>query len=412
LIPAEAYERHIAPGGPGYNEYQTEVFHQWARARAKQEVTGGDASGWTTRIDVATIADPAAPALLRRANADGSVRGYGYPGGLHLLYGTRKCGKTMLAVRWAADELLAGYGVLWFSFESQQGIRERLAMAGAGRELWPRFDYRLAGGRPTAETVAAIAASARNAGVSLVVFDAMRGLMRAVAPGTSANDGDAVELVNSDALLPFQRAGIAVLAIDHTSKAGGGASAFGSERKESMADVVLSVELKRQFSRETGGWSAVTATADRYGYNDEDSPGYLVLAPGAGIQFREDIPLTVAPVIAEDAAAMQQKRELRHLREVEVHAAVLGADDWTASSVAAFLTEHCAGKAYSLSVSKWRAVVAEMMLSGQLRGAVGPRNAKLLRPGPGALPDEVRPMLDDPAVAARAERYKHDVMYL
>lgn len=412
MIPTEDFERRIAPGGIAWQAYQDEVFAQWAKARARQEVAGGTASGWTADIDVMTLADPAPPCLFWRANDDGTYRGYGYPAGLHLLYGARKSGKTMLAFLWAAQLLNAGGGVVWYAFERQQGVRERLALAGA-RDL-SRFRYREASGMPSAAEWAGVCAGVQAAGVSLVVFDAFRGLQAAVTPGTSANDGDAVELVNSRVLVPLQRAGAAVLVIDHQSKDGGGASAFGSERKESMADVVLSVEAKVQFSREREGWSKVTATADRYGFNDDDSPGYLVMIPGHGIQFRHDIPVDATPAAfmgqAEDAAALRQRQEVRRLRELEVHEAVMLADDWTMASVAEYLKEHCKGKSYSAGDSTWRTVAREMLLSGQLRAALGPRTSKLLRPGPGGVPAELQHLLTDPAIAARVEGYRHDIL--
>lgn len=388
--------------------YKAEVELQLRRMKAQAEVrqilAGGNAASWDADIDVMSLTDPAPPSLFWRANANGTFTGYGYPGALHLLYGARKSGKTMLAYAFAAQELSQGRGVLWFAFERQQGVRERLALAGA-RDL-SRLKYREASGMPSGAQVQALADAIREAGVSLVVFDAFRGLQAAVAPGTSANDGDAVELVNARILVPLQRAGAAVLVIDHTSKDGGGASAFGSERKESMADVVLSVAVLRAFDRETEGWSQVKVTADRYGYLGDDSPGYLVMTPGRGIQFRGDIPVGPA-MIREDTADTAMKLEIRHLREMAVWNAVLHADDWTMNGLATYLSESVIAAGVKMGKSKWDTLLRDMIMSGAMKYAFGPRNSRLMRPGPD-IPLEVRPLLADPDVAARLERYRGD----
>jgi hypothetical protein len=283
---------------PNYPDaLRAEIETLVARQDAKALLSGGGGTNWVPHLAAGFPADDKvnAPSMFMR-DADSkpgwntTEGGYGYPGALHLLFGARAAGKTWLAGLWTVQEMKKEHHVVWYSFEAQRGVTERLTACGAGDETAPFLHYLPASGAPSDDDILAACAEIRGWPVSLVVLDAMRGLQALLAPGTSANDGDAIETVNQRLLVPFVRAGAAVLLLDHRPKDTANASAFGSERKESMADVVMRMDRGEPFGRDRDGYSTVTVTKDRYGYNTEDNPACFVMSGGEP-SFTERVPM-------------------------------------------------------------------------------------------------------------------------
>jgi hypothetical protein len=89
---------------------------------AKQEAAdaGKKSSGWDLLADVLDVTAYHAPVKsLFARQPDGKP--LAYPGGLHILFGLPKSGKSYVAAIWAAQEIAAGRRVAWFDFDNQRG---------------------------------------------------------------------------------------------------------------------------------------------------------------------------------------------------------------------------------------------------------------------------------------------------
>jgi hypothetical protein len=186
-----------------------------------------------------------------------------------VLAGHRASGKTWVAATWAAQELIEGNTtVTWIDYERQPRLLgEKFKMLLPNTNIGKTLRY-------AADMPPTLIQDVAWQGSSLIIIDSWRSLQAAVAPGTSANDGDAVEMVYQEVLTPLQKAGATIVILDHLPKSGD--RTFGSERKESEADYVLRVEQMQAFSRDTSGYSSLTILKDRYGHHAADTtPGYL-----------------------------------------------------------------------------------------------------------------------------------------
>ena len=201
-----------------------------------------------------------------------------------VLSGARSSGKTWITATWAVQEMTPGNTVIWIDFERQkEALNERLMLAGAQPHIIDRYLQYTAEPPPVEALVNAIReASEYGLRRVLLVVDAFRGLQGKIAPGTSAIDGDAVEAVYLEYLNPAIEAGATVCLLDHLPKAGG--ATFGSERKESAADYVITVEQVEAFTKEKPGYSTMTLTKDRYGYFAADTKVGHLWMPGDGSQ--------------------------------------------------------------------------------------------------------------------------------
>lgn len=341
-------------------ELQKQMAVTMAREDVRQFLGGGASGGWLEDAGIPENADPPSRLFTTTDDCFGAQvpgRCYGYPAAVHWMYGSRASGKTFIGLLWAAQEIAAGREVLWYAFEHQRDMRARLKMCGA-EKIDGMFRYRQARGRPSAEDVEKLAAHVRETGTGLVVFDAMRGLMGACAPGASSNDGDAVELVNSGILVPLAAAGASVLVIDHRPK--DGATAIGSERKETLSDVVLAVECKQPFSRDTAGWSQVTVTKDRPGWNGEGDTARLIVRPGA-LRFE-----------ADTAPAATSKADMEDRRKDAIREA-LKARPYARKPLAVLLEDAHKDQKWHLTHNSWVDLIERMIDAGELAEGAGPR---------------------------------------
>ena len=317
----------------------TETMYLVAKEEASRLVApGGEPKNWVPSPAAAGFPedDVLPPSLFWRdlvspPGWNSVPRGYGYPGTVHWLYGTGGVGKTALAALFAAQELKAGHRVVWYSFEPQQGLTERLTKSGAdpsvmfpptaeypgGVPLPMLFHHMPATGVPSDSDIDVMCQSIHNGGITLVVLDAFRGLQSLLAPGTSANDGDAVETVNQRLLVPLARAGAAILVIDHRSKDTSVSGPTGSERKMSAAGVVMRMDKGVAFNRDTDGWASVTVEKDRYAYNSEQDKGIFTMTGGVS-GFTERVPSAGASIEAflADPVANRRKAILDRLRDM------------------------------------------------------------------------------------------------
>lgn len=355
------------------NTLATEVMYIVAKEEARALLAGDSYQNWAlSPADCGFPVDEVStPSIFIRDYApdpgwDGTPRGYGYPGGVHVLYGSRAAGKTWLAALWAAQEMRQGRHVAWYSFEPQRGLTERLMACGATREAAPFFHHKAARGAPPDEAVQQIAGQVELGKFSLVVLDAMRGLQALIAPGSSSNDSDAVELVNQRFLVPIARAGAAVLLLDHRPKDTGNASAVGGERKESMADVVMRLENIRPFNREDDGYSRLTVTKDRYGYNGESDEylGFFTMQSGRPAFSSRGLLPSVAAFMTPEPVVNYRGKILERLRAFPNHYT-------TQNQLAGDLVD-----AEGNSMSKWSRHIKTMIEEGVILKSEGLLKAK------------------------------------
>lgn len=284
--PAE-YLSSLVRGLPHYDSQYKNIL---ARAQAEKDVAYLLSAQFTGYRSIAYLPEPPDPETLRVIGKDNNTSSVIARAKITVISGHRSSGKTWVTAVWAAQELRAGNTVIWIDFERQDELLasklRQLKINASTIDQQLRYTSELP---PSPQLVADVqAASGGGAHRVLVVVDAFRTLQNLVAPGTSANDGDAVEQVYVQYLTPLQQAGANLALLDHVAKTGLGTT-FGSERKESAADYVIKVEKVAAFSRKTAGFSSLTLTKVRGGTEDEgEAAGYLWM-PGDGTMGGESI---------------------------------------------------------------------------------------------------------------------------
>ena len=245
--------------------FERVLFDQLFRIQAKKDAATLLAGEFTGFEDIAYLPAPPEPSMFHILGKDTPGSNAVAEKTVTVLAGARAAGKTWITAAWAAQELRAGNRVIWIDFERQPApLIEKLVALKVQRHTIQgnlQYTHRLPAPEQLVEYIQD--GSAYGTKRVLLVVDAFRGLQGMVSPGTSANDGDAVEAVYLEYLNPAIEAGATVCLLDHLPKAGG--ATFGSERKESAADYVITVEQVVAFTKEQPGYSTMTLTKDRYG---------------------------------------------------------------------------------------------------------------------------------------------------
>lgn len=281
FAPQEAAAIDVAALIRGTPEYDRQYRNILARMQAEKDVAKVLARDFTDYELFDELPPPPKPEMLLVTGKDQLGTSVIAPRTVTVLSGHRASGKTWVAAAWSAQVLRAGGHVIWIDFERQNRLlREKFTALEIPSHLLKRQFHYTGGMPPIGRLKRDIDAWSDGGRQVLVVVDAFRGLQSLVAPGTSANDGDAVESVYLEVLNVIVSAardtGSATVAvIDHLAKTGIGGT-FGSERKESAADYVLKVEQQKVFSRTAAGFSSLEITKDRYGhFSAGDMAGYL-----------------------------------------------------------------------------------------------------------------------------------------
>lgn len=285
------------------DSYQRLLFDQLARIQANKDAAKILAGNFEGYEDISNEPDPEKPCLLSiTSTPEGQGTYIISPNTVTVVSGHRSSGKTWLVATWAAQELRAGNHVIWVDFERQSRLLNQKLRALKIQQHLIASQVHYTGGviPPTERLVSDIKKYTSEGKRVLVVVDAFRGLQGIISPGSSANDGDAVEAVYLSVLNPVaaKDAGGTVVVIDHLSKAGDKGT-FGSERKESAADYVIQVEQAVSFSKRKSGYSTLTVTKDRYGEVEAGTmPGYLWV-PGDDDKPKKDTGIDFYPVVPE-----------------------------------------------------------------------------------------------------------------
>jgi hypothetical protein len=229
-------------------QYQNELLVQHARKKIKAELAPRE--DWTQTVSIVEFDQPRPNVFMR---ADG--RQLGYQGELHSVWGYAGSGKSWLCAYFAAQEVIMHKDVWWFDLEGQRSsIASRFRACGLSDEQIATFvHYNNPENAPDIEKLRQAVAG------SLVVFDSFTGLQNRIAPGSSQNDTDAVDLTYSTVLVPLLNSGCTVLVIDHVTKerAGGSDAPIGSQRKLSMLTMGWNLIAK-------DGYSSLTCWKDRH----------------------------------------------------------------------------------------------------------------------------------------------------
>jgi hypothetical protein len=251
---------------PAYiRQFQTEAVRGLAKRDAAY-LTKPPFKGYIDIMSLGPVPDPAR--LIVTGSPDMPGGALIVPGTVTVMAGHRSAGKTWAAATWVAYELISNAMVTWIDYERQPVLlAEKMRMLLPNADLGKNLHY-------ASDMPPLLAQEIPYQAAPLVVIDSWRGLQNAIAPGSTANDGDAVEQVYLEVLTPLQKAGATIVILDHLPK--NGDSTFGSERKESAADYVIFVKQEVPFSREVSGHSSLTIAKDRYGHHAAgDVPGYL-----------------------------------------------------------------------------------------------------------------------------------------
>jgi hypothetical protein len=266
----------------GLEEYDRLLWNEVCRAQARKDaaiILNGVFAGYS---DIADLPEPPEPETLHVTGKDTPGTRVIGRATITVISGQRSAGKTWAVATWAAQELRAGNKVIWLDFERQDMLLNAKLKALQIQKHLIKGQLQYAASLPPAARLVRDIQAASNYGQYrvLLVIDAFRTLQSLVVPGSTANDGDAVEQVYVEYLTPCVEAGANIALLDHLPKSGG--STFGSERKESAPDYVIRVEKALPFSKKTPGFSSLVMSKDRYGNTDEESPvGYLWM-PGDG----------------------------------------------------------------------------------------------------------------------------------
>jgi hypothetical protein len=198
-------------------------------------------------------------------DAQPSLSGLLYPGGLHLIYGEPDVGKSWLCLALTMEQLQAGQHVVLVAFERRQ-FRARLLALGATEEDFARLHY-FEPSEPLTDpqALADVAALLDTYTPALIIFDAMAGGL--ALHSFDGNSNADVETFYSVTLAPFRAIGAAVVVVDHVTKdrETRGRWAIGAQRKLGGVEVGLLVEPINSFGRGQTGLVRLRVTKDTYG---------------------------------------------------------------------------------------------------------------------------------------------------
>ena len=189
-----------------------------------------------------------------------------YPGREHAVLGETESGKTWFALGCAAAELVAGNDVVYIHFEESDPYStvERLQLLGVGGAIIAERLHFVAPTRPARPGwVAGLAALSPT----LVILDGVNEAMALHGADILAAEG--VAAFRRALVVPFTRAGAAVLGCDHLPmvRVGSRRDAYGSVHKGNALDGArIVLENAAPFGRGMRGRSNVFVTKDRPGH--------------------------------------------------------------------------------------------------------------------------------------------------
>jgi hypothetical protein len=249
-----------------------------------------DVLGWQPPTDEEELRDPIAQfgswqaldliELAAGVPEPPDLGGLFYLGRRHVVSGEAEAGKSMLLLAIAAGELGDDCGVIWLDTDDMGPgpVLEVLRAHGVDDERISRlFAYM----RPESASEPAdreyLAGLIGERSVRLVVFDAFNAALG--LEGLDPSSTVEVQRFLREIVTPLCELGPAVVLPDHVVKKADerGKYAYGSERKQTGADVHLGMKAIEPFGRGRRGRSKLTVHKDRPGFLERPSPGIFVL---------------------------------------------------------------------------------------------------------------------------------------
>jgi AAA domain len=297
-----------------------------------------------------------------------TISGLAYPGRRHVYSGEPETLKTWAALVLGVEEIRAGRGVVYIDFEmGDRTMLERLRALGLeDEEIRERFAY-LTPSEPMTDpqVLVDMGALLTERQASLVIFDAFTGALE--IHGCDPNSGVEVERFYRTVVGPLQTRGVAVVLLDHPTKAKEtrGKFSIGSERKIAACDVHLGFEIVRPFGRGRDGLAKLTTHKDR--------PGYLARPKAAELELSSDpdtglISWEIRP--AEHSDDQHPFRPTHLMEKVSLYVGAQLAEPPSRNRV----EENVTGKRDFV-----RLAIDTLLAEGYLAEEDGLRNARLLR---------------------------------
>ncbi|HEX3329179.1 MAG TPA: AAA family ATPase [Gaiellales bacterium] len=218
--------------------------------------------------------------LASRPPEPPTVGGLFYPGRRHIVSGEFECGKSWLLLCVAADELIAGRGVVWIDADDMGSgaTLERLRQLGVADErIHTHFGYLRPSAAYTSEAWDGLERFVRDSTARLAVFDAFNPALaiQGLDPGKTPE----VEQFYKAVVDPFKAVECAAVLLDHLVKNPETSRrySYGSERKATGADVHLGLTGIAPFGRGKTGRAKIAVHKDRPGFLTRPSPGVLTV---------------------------------------------------------------------------------------------------------------------------------------
>jgi AAA domain len=191
-----------------------------------------------------------------------------YEGGLHSVAGAPDCGKTTLALHWAAQLLRQGKYVLFLDEEGGAEIvtEKLIALSVTPEELEYLVYVPFPARSWTDEDITELIRFTEEIHPAMLLVDSSAAFL--ARAGLDENSAPAVTSWWSRVLTPIARdLGAAVVVIDHDTKSSEASRyARGSGAKLAALDVQLKVTLTEPFTRDQEGILKIAVTKDRRGW--------------------------------------------------------------------------------------------------------------------------------------------------
>jgi hypothetical protein len=200
------------------------------------------------------------------------------------VFGEPGAGKTWLAALASAQCVKRGEHVVWLDFESQGAAAvSRMIVLGCTPDELRKFFHLVEPETAFTEQMRADLDGLIEYGPTLVIFDAANDVL--TLQGGRLNDVDTIARFDTMLLLPFKRAGAAVVVIDHVAKSAEsrGLWPINSGHKKACSTVAYSIATRQQFRPDRDGASQIVVAKDRHGNAPAalgETAGYLVLRGG------------------------------------------------------------------------------------------------------------------------------------
>lgn len=238
----------------------------WKAERRRDDES--DSRGSWGLVDLAPVlagdVEVPSPTVLARSDGEHLL----YPGSIHWVFGEPESGKSWVALAACVEQIRARRHVLYLDYENGAvELVARLTQFGLGPDEVGRYFHMLEPetrlGQSEAEQYAAHLQALRPA---VVVLDAFTEV--ADMEGLSPNDAEAVSRVVRLYLKPAERAGAAVVVIDHVVKDTDrrGLWPSGSQHKKSaVSGAAYLVRMRDQFAPGRCGRAELVVAKDRRG---------------------------------------------------------------------------------------------------------------------------------------------------